>query len=122
VSLWDAAKAAEIVQYSNTADVMQMAFSPGGDLFASGDERGGILVWQTAGECIARLQHDEPISHLVFSPDGTRLAVASLDAAVRVWIVAPDALARAVQGRVSGPLTPEEWTRYLGDEPRPDGD
>jgi len=101
------------VAFSMLADVVKMAFSPGGELFASGDARGGAMVWQTDGIYLATLRHDEPISHLSFSPDAGYLAVASLDSAVRLWPVAPGLLVESVRAIVSGPLSAEEWTRYL---------
>jgi hypothetical protein len=43
----------------------------GGERFASGDERGSVMIWRTDGTDLGSLQHAEPISHLVFSPDAT---------------------------------------------------
>jgi WD40 repeat protein len=120
VSLWNAPAATEIVKFSTVAAVACMAFSGDGALFATGDARGGVMFWQTDGTFLGQVQHDEPISHLAFSPDGTFLAVASLDSALRVWIAAPSVLAENIRAKASGPLTDEEWTRYLGDEPRMD--
>ena len=119
VSLWETSTAAEIVKFATAAGVARMAFSRGGELFAVGDARGGVMVWQSDGTHLANLRHEEPVSHLSFSPDGGLLAVASLDSAVRVWIVSPELLAENVRGKVSGPLSGEDWARYLGDEPLP---
>jgi WD40 repeat protein len=118
VSLWRVSDAAEIVSFSTVAPVGQMAFSTDGTLFATGDGRGGVMLWHTDGRSLGQVQHDEPIAHLAFSPDGQFLAVASMDSALRVWIASPALLARLVGQRVGGPLSDEQWTRYLGDEPR----
>jgi len=120
VSIWDAATEAEVVMFSTAAAVSLMVFSANGALFATGDARGGIMVWQTDGNFLQQMQHDEPISHLIFSRDGSYLAAASGDQTVRVWIAAPALLAERVKAKVSGPLTDDEWARYLGDEPRDD--
>ncbi len=53
VSVWNTSAATEIVAFSMLADVVKMAFSPGGELFASGDARGGVMVWQTDGIYLA---------------------------------------------------------------------
>jgi WD40 repeat protein len=119
VSLWDASAGSEIVAFSTAADKAGMVFSPGGELFAAGDAPGGVRVYQTDGNHLANLQHEEPISHLAFSPDASCLAIASRDSAVRVWIVSPALLAESVKAKVTGPLSADEWTRYLGDEPLP---
>jgi WD40 repeat protein len=78
------------------------------------------MLWQTDGRSLGQVQHDEPIAHLAFSPDGQFLAVASMDSMLRVWIASPDLLARLVGQSVGGALSDEQWTRYLGDEPRPE--
>jgi len=118
VSLWRTSDAAEVVSFSTVAAVAQMAFSPDGMLLATGDTRGGVMLWQTDGRSLGQVQHDEPIAHLAFSPDGQFLAVASMDSMLRVWIASPDLLARLVGQSVGGALSDEQWTRYLGDEPR----
>ena len=122
VSLWNTPTAAEIVAFSTVAPVAQMAFSSSGALFATGDARGGVMLWQTNGTPLGQVKHDEPIARLAFSPDGNFLAVASMDSMLRVWIASPSSLATSVSENVSGPLSDEEWARYLGDEPRDHGE
>ena len=104
VSIWDASSGREVAAFSTVAAVARMVFSGDGTLFATGDARGGVMLWHTSGTCLGQVQHDEPISHLAFSPDSNYLAVASRDSALRVWIVAPSKLAESVSAKVSGPL------------------
>ena len=118
VSLWNAPAAAEIVVFSTVAALTCMTFNADGTLFATGDARGGVMLWQTDGTSLGHLKHDEPIAQLAFSPDGDFLAIASMDSMLRVWIASPSLLAAKVGEKVSGSLTDEEWARYLGDEPR----
>jgi len=117
VSLWTAA-GAQLVSFSTVGPVTTMAFNDRGTLLATGDARGAVMLCQTDGMSLGQFKHDEPISHLAFSPDGSFLAVASLDSMLRIWIASRTVLATMVGQRVSGPLTDEEWARYLGDEPR----
>jgi WD40 repeat protein len=118
VSLWNAPAAAEIVVFSTVAALTCKTFNADGTLFATGDARGGVMLWQTDGTSLGHMKHDEPIAQLAFSPDGDFLAIASMDSMLRVWIVSPSLLAAKVGEKVSGSLTDEEWARYLGDEPR----
>lgn len=119
LSLWSASAPPILVaRFSTAGELTQWAFSRDGQLFASGDMRGVVMLWQTDGTALGQVQHDEPISYLAFSPDGRYLAVASVDSALRIWIVSPRLLAESVTAKASGPLTQEEWSRYLGDEPR----
>lgn len=118
ISLWEKAAAAEIVVFSTAAALTCKTFNADGTLFATGDARGGVMLWQTDGTSLGHLKHDEPIAQLAFSPDGNFLAVASMDLALRVWMASPGLLVTKVSEKVSGSLSDEEWTRYLGDEPR----
>ena len=117
LSVWDVATGTETISFSAEAEVTVTAFSPAGELFAAGDERGGISVWRTSGTVLARFQHNEPILRLSFSPDAAYLAAASADGGVRMWVVAAEILAGNVRPRLNRGLSREEWERYLGDEP-----
>lgn len=118
VTIWNARSGTRIAAFSTVAAVDCMVFSLDGALFAAGDVRGGVMLCQSDGTLIGQMQHDEPISHLAFSPDRKFLAVASRDSVLRLWIASPAVLAEAVRAKVSAPLSDEEWSRYLGDEPR----
>ncbi len=57
------------------AQVEHLAFSPDGELFASGAFLGGVRVWRVAdGELLYSFSDNEWISSLAFSPDGSMLA------------------------------------------------
>lgn len=120
VSIWEMTSESEAFSFSLRANVSTMAFSLAGDLFAAGDEMGGISVWMTKGIALAQLEHSDAILKLAFSPDGNCLAAASADSGVQMWVVGPEMIAAQVRPRLSGGLSREEWERYMGDEPYPE--
>jgi WD40 repeat protein len=67
--------------------VWAVAFSPDGQLLASGANDGHIRLWDArTGRPRATLAgHDRPVYGLAFSPDGERLASGGGDGKVRVW-------------------------------------
>lgn len=64
-----------------------VAFSPDGQLLATGDASGEIRLWQVAdGRQLFVCQgHSGWVRSVAFSPDGTILASASSDQTIRVW-------------------------------------
>jgi WD40 repeat protein/serine/threonine protein kinase len=80
----------------HTAEVSALAFSPAGDLLASGGERGDVRLWrrETRGQSIAWVPdrelsgHNGSITALRFTPDGRRLVSASGDRTCGQWDLA----------------------------------
>jgi WD40 repeat protein len=54
---------------------------------------------------------------VAFSPDGHTLAAGGADRSVHLWTVDPQRAADALCARAGAPLTPEEWSRYVGGLP-----
>lgn len=73
----------------STGICLSVAISPSGDLAATGDASGHIILWNLAtGEAIRRLRgHVNGIYELAFHPGGRRLASASGDLTVKLWDV-----------------------------------
>ena len=67
-----------------------MAMSPDGELLATGDSRGLVLIWKLSdGEVVHRLaDHEHRVFSIAFSPSGDLLVTGSTDKTVRVWDVA----------------------------------
>jgi WD40 repeat protein len=79
--------------------VSALAFSPLGQILASGGASGAIEVWRAEGNAWKRAfiadtdsAHRDRVTRLAFSPDGTLLATASRDHTVKVWDAATGSL------------------------------
>ena len=64
-----------------------LAFSPKGDIIASGSVEHVVKLWDIrSGECLAKLEgHEYPVLALAFSPDGDKLVSGSGDTTLMVW-------------------------------------
>lgn len=64
-----------------------LAFSPDGQIFASGDSQVSVRLWQAAdGAPLHRLRgHTKLVHGLAFSPDGQYLASGSADRTAKLW-------------------------------------
>lgn len=68
--------------------VNSLAFSPNGELLASGSWDGSIILWSSATKTMRWgpvKAAEDFITGLAFSPDGSRLASSSRDGTVRIW-------------------------------------
>ncbi len=66
-----------------------IACAADGSLVASGDNKGDIILWDTAGKTPTRTLrgHEWTVYGLAFTPDGERLVSGSADGTVRLWEV-----------------------------------
>lgn len=69
------------------AHIMAVAFSPDGTLFAAGDTRGDIHIWDTtSGTPLHTLtEQTNWINSLAFSPDSQRLASSGFSYDIKIW-------------------------------------
>jgi WD40 repeat protein len=75
-------------QLSDTAKVMDVAFSPDGTFLASSNYAGGLQLWdvetrQPVGDPLTG--HAKSVRGIAFSPDGKRIASASDDRKIGLW-------------------------------------
>ena len=89
IRLYDARNCDEIQRMQMEYLCTSIAFSPKGDVIATGTVNRVVKLWDIKdGNCIATLEgHAYPILALAFSPDGDKLVSGSGDTTLRIWDV-----------------------------------
>jgi WD40 repeat protein len=90
VHLWDVSTGDLVLTYGqHEVSVGCVAFSPDGELLASGDAGGSVHLWaRKKGTTLHRLEeHTRTVTQVAFRPDGAVLASAGLDRVIFLWNV-----------------------------------
>jgi WD40 repeat protein len=95
VCLWDLDSGRETGRLAgHTRSVTCLAFSPGGDLLATGGSDYVARVWQTAAAGGGAAQpratlrgHARGVASIAFSPDGSRVVTGCDDGSIKLWDV-----------------------------------
>lgn len=93
VHVWDVRTGAEVFALEHQGPVNTVAFSPSGQLIASGSDDGTARLWSAAtGLQVASFSHQpgirrDDVIHVSFSPDGTRLLTVGGNRFARVFDV-----------------------------------
>ena len=93
IKIWDLATGQLVRTLLSDGVVSSLAFSPDGQLLASGSqyENSLIRIWSVVDGRLLRTMdgHAHGVTNLLFSPDGQLLVSASYDGEVRVWGLRP---------------------------------
>ncbi len=77
VAIWDAQSWEETARWqAHPGEAAGLAWAPGGATLASGGQDGTVRLWSPAGEQVAEVALDAPVTGLVFHPGGERLLAA----------------------------------------------
>jgi WD40 repeat protein len=94
VHVWDVRTGTPVLTLEHQGPVNTVAFSPSGQLIASGSDDGTARLWSVAtGQQVASFSHDktgargDDVIHVSFSPDGTRLLTVGGNRFARVFDV-----------------------------------
>ncbi len=108
ILLWRIAERRQIATFEgHTAWVRCVAYSPDGNLLASGSNDQTIRLWDVqTGQCLKTLHgHTSGIQTLAFSPDGTLLASGSHEPTICVWDVKTHQCIKTLKGHGDRILT-----------------
>ncbi len=107
IQVWDMVSSKQIhtLYTSFTGAVNCLAFSPDGEILATGHYDGMIRFWDVEnGELLREISTDGVIETLAFSPQGGVLATGSSyqDYSIRLWDVQSGSLLRSLEGHTRG--------------------
>ena len=78
-----------IERFNQGASVYTVAFSPDGNLIASGGDDNAVILWDVSRRSDIRtlIGHDDWVRSVAFSPDGRLLASVAMDGSLKLWDV-----------------------------------
>lgn len=110
--------------FTETLDAtLSVAFSPDGNLFATGNADGKLRVWQVTDgrKLLTCEEHSSWIASVAFSPDSQMVATASFDQTIKIWSLATGQCLKTLRGHTGRLWTvrfsPDgQWLASAGDD------
>ncbi len=96
----------------HSGTVWSVAFSPGGEILASGSGDGTIKLWRVQDGALLKTLtgHSDYVRSVAFSPDGFTLASGSNDGTIKLWRVSDGRLLKTITGH-------EAWVKSVAFSP-----
>ena len=114
---WEIPSGRRLATLAHQEAVNDVAFSPDMRFLVTASDDKTAEVWEIASERqLVRTMHEGSVKRAIFSPDG-RYIVTCDDSAVLIWSWRPNDLIVEACSRLRWKITPQEWQRYIGDEP-----
>jgi len=120
VGVWRLGSGAGVGRFAHEDGILDAVFSLDSRYLITASRDSTARVWDLdSGTCVGRLVHEDVLEQTFLSSDGSIVGGLTTTGTVALWRWRPDDLVRAARERVARELTDEEWTGYLGEEPRP---
>lgn len=88
VKIFDVKSKTQLINIGSTNETATaVAWNPGGNLIALGNETGSVSVWDadSGGQRATTHQHRTTVNSMDWSPDGSRIASVSADGSIKIW-------------------------------------
>lgn len=127
VILWDVSDPADPGRIGDPitgppSRIYDLAFAPDGTSLAAAVVNGTTWVWDTSDlrdpvRTAVLGPFDGPAFTVALSPDGSTLAAGGSDQQIHLWPTDEAATTASVCARLGDPLTEDEWSTHMPDEP-----
>ncbi len=111
----------QLGRFAHEASICDAVFTADNRYLITASRDAAVRVWDLDdGSCVGRWAPDSAVERAALSPDESVLAGLTSNGSLALWRWwRPDDLVDVARRRLTRELSDEEWTLYLGDDPRP---